>query len=135
MLILYSIFDHFFDFSLIFKVILSKKTRLLQSIDQWWMRGGNITKIRFWDLRWAKRQFLAMSDIYLFYFFSQNIKFIYSAWYWPKSVQFGQPAQFGDGLDIYEWGWVEIKIQLCPNLGEGVLRGKKPKICPFLIKW
>ena len=30
-------------------------------------------------------------------FFLSNIKIIYSAWYWPKSLQFGQSAQFGDG--------------------------------------
>ena len=47
-------------------------------------------------------------------------------------MQFGQLAQFGDGLDIYEWGWPWIKIQPSPNLKEGVLRDQKRKICPFL---
>ena len=63
--------------------------------------------------------------------FSPNIKFIYSAWYRPKSFQFGQSAHFGGGLDIYEWGWTWVKIQLCLNLGEGMLRSQKCKIHPF----
>ena len=35
----------------------------------------------------TKKTILAISDFY-FYFFPPKIKFIYSAWYWPKSVQF-----------------------------------------------
>ena len=71
--------------------------------------------------------------IYLFIFFP-NIKIIYSAWYWPKSVLFGQSTQFGGGLNIYlyEWGSFWVKIHSCPNLEEGMLRDQKRKLCPFL---
>ena len=74
-----------------------------------------------------------MSDIYLYFIFLPNIKFIYSSWYRPKSAQFGQLAQFHGGLNINECGWTGVKIQLFPSLGEGVpLRDQKQKICPFL---
>ena len=74
-----------------------------------------------------------MSDIYSYFiiFFPLNINFIYSAWHGPKSVQFGQSAQFDGGFNIYEWGWTGVKIQSSPSLKEGVLRGPQRKICPF----
>ena len=86
----------------------------------------------FWVPRRPLRQFSAMSDIYLFIPPPINIKINYSAWYWPKSFQFGQSAQFGSGLDVYEWGWTWVKIQSCSILEEGVLRGQKLKIFCFL---
>ena len=61
-------------------------------------------------------------------------KMIHSVRYWPKSLKFSQSAQFGGGLDINEWGWTWVKIQLCPNLREGMLRGRKRKIRPFLTQ-
>ena len=33
---------------------------------------------------------------------------------------------------MYEWGWTWVKIQLYPNLEEGMLRSQKRKICTFL---
>ena len=65
--------------------------------------------------------------------FSRHIRSFtfYSAWYWSKSVQFGQSAQLGSELDIYQWGWSGVKIQLCPNLGEGALSGQKLKNYSF----
>ena len=68
---------------------------------------------------------------YLFSIFPSNIRITYSAWYWPKLLQFGQSAQFGDELDICEWGWTWVKIQLFLNLGKAVLRGQKRKIRPY----
>ena len=69
-----------------------------------------------------------MSDIY---FFLPNIKTIYSTWYGPKSLKFDRSAQFEVGLDIYDLRWTWVKIQLCPNLGKGMLTGLKRKIYPF----
>ena len=90
-------FDMLYDFW--FSAWFSKRTRLLQSIDQWRMRRGEIsTKSVLGSQKTKEKIFLP------------NIKFIYSAWYGAKSIQFGQSAQFGDGLDIYEWGWTGIKI-------------------------
>ena len=94
--------------------------------------GGRYQQNQYWGPRTSKCQFFAMSDIYFYSIFSPNIKFIYTAWYGPKSVQSCQSTQFSGGLDIYEWGWTGVKIQLCSNLGEGMLRGQKRKICPFL---
>ena len=95
--------------------------------------GGEYQQYTFWGPRTPLRLFLAMWNIY---FISThhpplNIKIIYSTWYRPKSLQFGQSAQFGGGLGIYEWGWTWVKIQFCPNFGEGVLRAQKRKIFPF----
>ena len=120
-------------FSPIFQVILSKKTRILQSIDQRRMRG-EYQQNPFWVLRKPLRRFLTMSDIH-FNFFFPNTKIIYSAPYRPKSLQFGQLVQLGGGLDIYEWGWTRTKIQLCLNLGEGVQRDQKQKNYPFSSEW
>ena len=51
--------------------------------------AGDITKIRFGTPDDQKDQFLAISDIFfIFLFFFRNIKFIYSAWHGPQSVQF-----------------------------------------------
>ena len=85
------------------QVISSKKTSLLQSIDEWRMIGGErgYQQNPFCGPMKLKRQFLAMSDILFFiYFFAERIKFIYSARYWQKSLQFDQSAQFGGELDI-----------------------------------
>ena len=82
--------------------------------------GGREQQNPFCGPRRPKRQFSAMSYIYLylflFFIFFPNIKFIYSVWYQSKSLQLGQSAQSGNGLDIYEWGWNWVKIQLCLNL-------------------
>ena len=66
-----------------------------------------------------------MSDIY-FYFFPEHWIHLLCL------VQLGQSAQFGGRLDIYEWEWTGVKIQLYSNLEEGVLKDQKPKICFFL---
>ena len=57
---------------------------------------------------------------------------IYFAQYEPKSLKFGQPAQFGGELDTYEWERPWVKIQLCPNFGEEVLRGQSRKNYSFV---
>ena len=92
--------------------------------------GGGYHQNSFWDLQMTKKTIFSRVR-YLFLFFHPNIKFIYSTWYWPKSVQFGQSAQFSSGLDLYEWGRAGVKIHLCPNLEEGVLKGQKQKIYLF----
>ena len=112
---------------------MSNKTRQLQSIDQRRMRGGISTKSVL-GARRPKKQFSTISDIYLLIFFP-NIKFIYSAWYWQKSLQCGQSAQFDGGLDVHIW--VRMKLvqnSVMPQLGGGggVLRSQKRKIYPFL---
>ena len=129
--ILYIFESFLWYFRLIFLVILSKQTRLLQSIDQCRIRGGGRTSTKSVLGSWKTKKtiFSHVRYLFLFYFIYlsplplQNVKFIYSAWYLPKSPKFGQSAQFGGGLDIYWWGWTWVKIQLRPNLGEGVLRG------------
>ena len=93
------------------------------------VRGGDINKFRLGVPEKQKDNFIHVRYLFIFYFFPPNIKFIYFVWYWPKWIQFGQSAQFGRGLDIYEWKWIGVKIQLCPKLGEEVLRGQKHKIC------
>ena len=65
---------------------------------------------------------------YFFSIFFPNIKIIYSAWYWPKSLQFGKSAQFGRKLDIHVYmsgNELEWKFIVCPNLEERVLKGSK----------
>ena len=60
---------------MIFQVILSKKTRQLQSISQRQMRRGEgYQQNPFWSPRRPLRQSLAMSDIY-FYFISAMPQF------------------------------------------------------------
>ena len=102
--------------------------------------GGGYQQNPFWGHRRPKRQFLSMSDINFIYFFKFFYCFLPRTINWftlpdthlsAKSFQFGQSVQFGGGLDTYEWGWIWVKIQLCCNLGEGVLRGEIRKICPF----
>ena len=65
---------------------------------------GISTKSTLGSKKTIKTVFSHVRDFFFFLFFSANIKFIYSAWYRTKSVQFGRSAQFGGGLDIYEWG-------------------------------
>ena len=67
---------------------------------------GESTKSILGSQKTIKTIFSSVRYLFLFLFFlSPNIEIIYSAWYWPKSLQFGQSAQFGDGSDIYERGW------------------------------
>ena len=73
----------------------------------------------------------SIAQLLLFFFYFSNTTIIYSARCRPKSLQIGQSAQFGSGLDIYELGWTWVKIQLCPILGKRVLRGQKRKIYLF----
>ena len=117
-------------FNLIFNIMLSMKTRPLQSIELWRINGrGDINKISFrvlkdhYDRLWP-------CLIFIFYFF-QNIKIIFSACYQPKSLQWGQSAHFGSEY-INKWGWTWVKIHLCPNLEDGVLRDPKRKYRLFL---
>ena len=49
----------------------------------------------------------------------------------PKSHKIGQSAKFSGKLDIYEWGWLWVKIQLCSNLGKQVLWSQKCQNCSF----
>ena len=72
-----------------------------------------------------------MSDIYL-YFFLQNIKIIYSVWHWTKSLQFCQLAQFGGGLDKYEWGWTWVKNSIMSQFGERSAERLKTQNLPLL---
>ena len=72
---------------------------------------------------------------YLIFFliiFLPSTKINYTARYKPKSLQFGQLDQFGGRFGIYECGRLWVKIQLCSNLREEVLRGQKRKNCSFL---
>ena len=80
------------------------KTKLLRSID---LRQifGEYQQNPIWGPKRPSRPFLPMSEINFFIlFYFSNIKIIYSVQYRPKSFLFGQSAQFGGGLDIYEWG-------------------------------
>ena len=65
-----------------------------------------------------------MSNIILIFLFHIHLL----CWVLTK---IGQTAQFEGGSDIYQWEWAGVKIHLCPNLGEGVLKDQKRKICPF----
>ena len=93
----------------------------ISTCSRWWKVGGGIS---------TKLPLSAISDIYLF--FHPKTMIIYSAQYWLKSLKFIPSTQFGDGLDIYKWGWPWIKIPLRPNLGEMVLRDQKRKNSFFL---
>ena len=99
--------------------------------------GGGDEQNPFWAIRRPLGRFLTLSDIYFYCYyvflnFFPNIKIIYSACYWPKSLLFSQSVQFDGGLHVPIWTWV--KTQSCPILDEGVLRGKKRKICTFLCQ-
>ena len=67
--------------------------------------------------------------LFLLIFFS-DIKFIYSASYSPKSVQFGQSAQFGGGLDniSVEMNWDQNSVM--PKFGRGGAEGSKTQKLP-----
>ena len=61
--------------------------------------GEKYSQNPFWGPRKPSQPFLTMSDTYVFSF-----HFFPSVWYGPKSLQFDQSAQFGSGLDMFEWG-------------------------------
>ena len=127
---LFCIFKHDFLGNIV------KKIRLLQSIDQRRMKEEISTKSVLGFQKTVKTIFSrGRYSIFIFSFFCflfSNISIIYYAWYWTKLLQFGQSAQYGGGLNIYKWEWTWVKIQLCANLGKGVLRSQKRKICLFL---
>ena len=113
--------------SLIFYIILPMKTTPLQSIDLWRMGGeegvGYNNKIHLAVLKDHWDHFCSRRIFIFIYCFPSNTKIIYSTWYQPKSLQFGQSSQLGNELNIYEWRWPWVKIQLRPNLRQEVRRG------------
>ena len=99
---------------------MSKKTRLLQSIDQQRMRGGAYVQNTFWDPRWPKRQFLAVSGIY-FFFWTLNSFTLLST----DQNRFNSVNRMSEDE-------LEVKIHLYPNFWEdGVLRRQKCKNYSF----
>ena len=112
------------NFSLIFYVELSMKTRLFQAIYRWRI-SGDINKLcfevldKYYDHFWPCQMF-----IFIFIYFSQNWKIICSGGYWLKLIKFQESyASIGVPVNILEWGWPRIRSLLFPNLWEGVQRG------------
>ena len=115
-------------FRLIFYAMLSKKTRLLRTIDLGRVRreGGSIDTICFcWDLRRALRSILIILDlcILLLYSFFQKLKsFIRLESDQNRSNWCSRLGSSGSLMYMNENNfWVEI--QLCSNLAEGLVEG------------
>ena len=102
-------------------LIMSVKTKLPRFVDL--RRKGECQQNPFWDLKKLCFWFLTMSNIYFNFilFFISKLNIIFLAWYRPKSAKFLKWASIGGEFHIPKWGWLQIKIQLCP-LWKRVLR-------------